>query len=76
MSLSCMKGITISCAIYKVNCMQMVTFLPLTESVSISLLCRYSVVANVFTIVSSPKPHYQWLTGRQHISDIGCFQVQ
>lgn len=50
--------------------MQMVTFLPLTESASISLLCRYTVVANVFTIVSSPKPHYQWLTGRQHISDI------
>lgn len=60
----------------KKNCMQMVTFLPLTESVSISLLCRYTVVANVFTIVSSPKPHYQWLTGRELISDIWCFQVQ
>lgn len=49
--------------------MQMVTFLPLTESVSISLLCRYTVVANVFTIVSSLQPHYQWLTGRQRVSD-------
>lgn len=56
--------------------MQMSTFLALAESVSISLLCRYTVVANVFTIVSSPKPHYQWLTGKQHISDIRCFQVQ
>lgn len=60
----------------KKNCMQMVTFLPLGESLSILLLCRYyPVVANVFTVVSSPHPHYQWLTGRQHVSDIWCFQV-
>lgn len=42
--------------------MQMVTFLPLNESVSISLLCRYTTaLANVFTMVSPLCSHPQLL---------------
>lgn len=60
----------------KKDCMQMVTFPPLTDSLSILLLHRHAVVDNVFTMVPSPSAHYQWLTEWQYVSDIWYFQVQ